>query len=179
MNKKLLYGLLGVGAFSFVVYKYLKNKRAERSSGFESNEDVEFSNVNGNIGDILNQQRQRIYISVSESKKQIQQATPENYKKFIGKKIYTLQDNVNIRNGANVNNGIFNNLSGTIPKKKSLIGKILVVKKSKDGYLWFGFDENNSNSKLSKYFNWDIKIMPDPSIKYVRSDVVVVESFKK
>ena len=100
--------------------------------------------------------------------------------KYLGKKFYTLQDNVNVRMGAGVNNGFVNNLAGTIPFKKSFIGKVTDVKLGDDKKLWFGTSEENANQlyEIKKNFSWN-PIKKDNTLRWFRSDVVVVNMNKK
>jgi hypothetical protein len=120
-------------------------------------------------------------ISVNDYKKDIEESLKnKNYKKYLGKKIYTFQDNVNVRMGAGVNNGFVNNLAGTIPLKKSFIGKVVDIKMGDDKKLWFGVNEENSNQlyDIKKNFSWN-PIKKDNTLRWFRSDVVIVNMNKK
>ena len=176
LNKKYLLIGAGVVAVSVGTYLFMRNKRNHNDIGILDDEtvDFDFSNANGAEDYIL---QNAVSLSVKDYKKSVEQTlSDKKYARFIGKKVYTLQDNVNIRMGANVNNGIINNIAGTIPNKKSFIGKIVSVKLGDDGKLWFGVDEENSNKlfEVKRHFSWSMKKGNDKTLRWFRSDVVVV-----
>ena len=76
-------------------------------------------------------------------------------------------------------NTFYNNLAGTIPRKKSFIGKINEVKLGDDKKLWFGVNEENSNQlyEIKKHFSWN-PIKKDKTLRWFRSDVVIVNMNK-
>ena len=81
--------------------------------------------------------------------------------------------------GAGVNNGFVNNLAGTIPFKKSFIGKVADVKMGEDKKLWFGVNEQNANQlyEIKKHFSWN-PVKKDETLRWFRSDVVIVNMNK-
>jgi hypothetical protein len=178
-KKNILLGA-GVIAVGTVVYFFLKDRASHRPIGIIDDESVDFdySNVNGDtIGSGL---KQGIKLSVNDYKKNIDQSLiDKKYKIYLGKKMYTLQDNVNVRFGAGVNNGFVNNLAGTIPFKKSFIGKVGDIKVGDDNKLWFGVNEENGNQlyKIKKYFSWN-PIKKDKTLRWFRSDVVIINMNK-
>ena len=65
--------------------------------------------------------------------------------------------------------------------KKSFIGKVVTAKLGDDKKIWFAVNEENSNQlfEIKKNFSWDMMKPKDPSLRWVRSDVVVVNMNKK
>jgi hypothetical protein len=182
-NKKLLIGgaVLAVGT---AVYLFLKTKRNKSQVGILDDESIEFDYNNAGGKDISSNIASGIEkpLSINDYNTSIEKAlNDKKYQNYIGKKIYTLVDNVNVRMGANVNNGIFHNKAGTIPKKKTFIGKVVTVKLGDDKKLWFAVNEENSNKlyDVKKHFNWSIYLEKDPSLRWFRSDVIVVKLDKK
>lgn len=161
-----------------LAYVWLKDNRSKSPVGIldDENVDFDFENVIGKLNS--DKVREGIEISVNEYKKSVEQTlNDKKYSKYLGKKIYTLVDNVNVRMGAGVNNGIINNIAGTIPFKKSFIGKVVTAKLGDDKKIWFAVNEENSNQlyEIKKNFSWDIMKKNDPSLRWFRSDVVVIK----
>jgi hypothetical protein len=182
-NKKILIGA-GILAVGTAIYLFLKNKRNNNQVGILDNEKIEFDYINATGKDMSSTIASGIEkpLSINDYNKSIEKAlNDKKYQNYIGQKIYTLVDNVNIRMGADVNNGIFHNIAGKIPKKKTFIGKVVTVKLGNDKKLWFGVNEENSNKlyDVKKNFNWSIYLEKDPSFRWFRSDVVVVKLDKK
>jgi hypothetical protein len=180
LDKKNITIGAGVIAVGIVIYFWLKNKASHRKVGIVDDEKVDFdyNNVTGNM--FNSGVSKGVKLPVNEYKKSVEQSSKDkNYSKFLGKKMYTFQDNVNVRMGAGVNNGIVNNLAGTIPRKKSFIGKINEVKLGDDKKLWFGVNEENSNQlyEIKKHFSWN-PIKKDKTLRWFRSDVVIVNMNK-
>lgn len=182
-NKKILIGasILAVGT---AIYLFLKNKRNNNQVGILDDENIEFDYNNIGGKDIKSNIATGIEkpLSISDYSNSLEKAlNDKKYQNYIGKKIYTFVDNVNIRMGANVNNGIFHNIAGKIPKKKTFIGKVVTVKLGDDKKLWFAVNEENSNKlyDVKKNFNWSMTLDVDPSLRWFRSDVVVVKIDKK
>lgn len=175
--------LIGAGVFAVGVgiYFFLKDRASHRKIGIIDDESVDFD-YNNATGSTLNSGlKEGMQISVNDYKKDIEESLKnKNYKKYLGKKIYTFQDNVNVRMGAGVNNGFVNNLAGTIPLKKSFIGKVVDIKMGDDKKLWFGVNEENSNQlyDIKKNFSWN-PIKKDNTLRWFRSDVVIVNMNKK
>jgi len=175
----LIGGLVVAGLVT--AYFLSKNKQKPRPVGIIDDEEVDFDfeNANGARGERI---KEGISLSVNDYKKSIEQTlNDKKYEKYIGQKFYTLADNVKVRMGAGVNNGIINNIAGTIPNKKSFIGKIVTAKLGDDKKIWFAVNEENSNQifEIKKNFSWDMMKPKDPSLRWVRSDVVVVNMNKK
>jgi hypothetical protein len=189
MKNKILYGLLGLGAIAGVYFalRNQRNKRNKRPIGISDDENVVFVNFSGKPSNNTNllqgiEGALTNTISINEYEDLLKQSkVDKKYKRFLGKKIYTKENNVNIRRGANVNNGIFNNIAGTIPKAKSFIGKVVDVKVGNDKKIWFAVDEPNSNNKfeIKKEFSWNLSEPIDYTLRWLRSDVVVLNMKNK
>jgi hypothetical protein len=178
IDKKNILIVSGVFALGVVIYFWLKDKASRRPIGIIDDESVDFdySNASGKASQI----KEGLILSVGDYKKSVEQSTKDkNYLKYKGKKMYTLQDNVNVRMGAGVNNGFVNNLAGTIPRKKSFIGKVVDVKMGEDKKLWFGVSEQTGNQlyEIKKHFSWN-PVKKDETLRWFRSDVVIVNMNK-
>jgi hypothetical protein len=178
LDKKYIAIGTGVFAVGVVIYFFLKDRASRRPIGIIDDENVDFdyNNVTGRATTI----KEGIILSVGDYKKSVEQSVKDKkYSKYLGKKIYTFQDNVNVRMGAGVNNGFVNNLAGTIPRKKSFIGKVVQVKLGDDKKLWFGVNEPNSNQlyEIKKHFSWN-PVKKDETLRWFRSDVVIVNMNK-
>jgi hypothetical protein len=178
-KKNILIGA-GVIAVGVVIYFWLKDKASRRPIGIIDDESVDFdySNASGNM--FNSGVSKGVKLPVNEYKKSVEQsAKDKNFSKYKGKKIYTFQDNVNVRMGAGVNNGFVNNLAGTIPFKKSFIGKVADVKMGEDKKLWFGVTEQTGNQlyEIKKHFSWN-PVKKDETLRWFRSDVVIVNMNK-
>ena len=181
-TKKIVIGsglaILGLAT----AYLILKNKRNRTPIGIIDDEkvNIDYANVNGSsIGNGINA---GIDLSLKDYKKSVEETlNDKKYEKYLGRKIYTLVDNVNIRMGANINNGFFSNIAGTIPLKKTFIGKVVTAKLGDDKKIWFAVNEENSNRvyEVKKNFSWDLYKPVDPSYRWFRSDVVVINMKKK
>lgn len=169
--------LIGAGVITVVVsiYFFLKDRASRRPIGIIDDENIDFD-YNNATGDLSSGLKEGMAISVNNYKKSVEESlNDKKYARYLGKKFYTLQDNVNVRMGAGVNNGFVNNLAGTIPYKKSFIGKVVEVKLGDDKKLWFGTSEENSNQlyEIKKNFSWNI-MKKDKTLRWFRSDVVVI-----
>jgi hypothetical protein len=176
----LIGGLIVAGLAT--VYFLSKKKQKPRPVGIIDDENVDFDYENASGNPVNVGVSKGVKISIAEYKKSIDEALKnKKYEKYIGQKFYTSTDNVKVRMGAGVNNGIFNNIAGTIPKKKSFIGKIVTAKLGDDKKIWFAVNEENSNQlfEIKKNFSWDMMKPKDPSLRWVRSDVVVVNMNNK
>jgi len=182
LDKKYIAIGTGVFAVGVVIYFFLKDRASRRPIGIIDDENVDFdySNAIGNVSS--SGIKEGIKLSVDDYKKSINESlTDKKYAKYLGKKFYTLQDNVNVRFGAGVNNGFVNNLAGTIPFKKSFIGKVVQVKLGDDKKLWFATSEENSNKlyEIKKHFFWNpISNKKDKTLRWFRSDVVIINMNK-
>jgi len=108
----LIGGLVVAGLVT--AYFLSKNKQKPRPVGIIDDEEVDFDfeNANGARGERI---KEGISLSVNDYKKSIEQTlNDKKYEKYIGQKFYTLADNVKVRMGAGVNNGIINNKSNQI-----------------------------------------------------------------
>jgi len=181
-NKKILIGL-SILAVGTAIYFLLKNKRNKNQVGILDDENIEFdyNNASGKTVSTGIATGIETPLSISNYNSSLEKAyNDKKYQNYIGKKIYTFVDNVNIRMGANVNNGIFHNIAGKIPKKKTFIGKVVTVKLGNDKKLWFAVNEENSNKlyDVKKNFNWSVTLNVDPSLRWFRSDVVIINMNK-
>jgi len=177
-NKKLLIGA-GILAVGVTIYFFLKDKASRRPIGIIDDENIELDYINA-TGNSTAGLKEGMKISVNDYKKSIDESlTDKKYSRYLGKKFYTLQDNVNVRMGAGINNGFVNNLAGTIPLKKSFIGKVVQVKLGDDKKLWFGTSEENGNQLyiIKKHFSWN-PMKKDTTLRWFRSDVVVINMNK-
>lgn len=181
-KKILLIGGLAVAGLATAYFLY-KDKQNRRPVGIIDDEEVDFDFENASGSSVRSGAfKDGLALSVSEYNKSVKETvTDKKFSKFLGRKIYTLKDNVKVRRGANVNNGFFNNIAGTIPKKKSFIGKVVTAQLGEDKKIWFGVNEENSNQlfDIKRHFSWDITKPIDPTLRWVRSDVVVVNMNKK
>lgn len=174
--------LIGAGIFAVGVgiYFWLKDRASRRPIGIIDDENVDFD-YNNATGSTLNSGvKEGFKISVNDYKKSVEESlNDKKYARYLGKKMYTSQDNVNVRMGAGVNNGFVNNLAGTIPFKKSFIGKVVQVKLGDDKKLWFGINEQNGNQlyEIKKHFSWN-PMKKDETLRWFRSDVIVVNMNK-
>jgi len=178
-KKNILIGT-GIFAVGVVIYFFLKDRASRRPIGIIDDENVDFdySNAIGNASP--SGVKEGIKLSVNDYKKSVEESlNDKKYARYLGKKFYTSQDNVNVRMGAGVNNGFVNNLAGTIPLKKSFIGKVVQVKLGDDKKLWFGTTEQNGNQlyNIKKHFSWN-PIKKDETLRWFRSDVIVVNMNK-
>jgi len=180
INKKYITIGAGVIAVGVGIYFWLKDRASRRPIGIIDDENVDFDYNNATGNTSSSGVKEGIKLSVNDYKKSIDESTKDKkYTKYLGKKMYTLQDNVNVRMGAGVNNGFVNNLAGTIPRKKSFIGKVIEVKLGDDKKLWFGTNEENSNQlyEIKKYFSWN-PMKKDNTLRWFRSDVVIINMNK-
>ena len=180
-KKILIIGGLTVAGLSTAYFLY-RDKQNKRPVGIIDDEQVDFDYENVNGSTYAGGIKEGITLSVNDYKKSLEQTlNDKTYAKYLGHKIYTLTDNVNVRMGAGVNNGIINNIAGTIPLKKSFIGKVITAKLGDDKKIWFAVDEENSNQlyEIKKNFSWNMMKPKDPTLRWFRSDVVVVNMNKK
>ena len=178
-KKNILIGT-GIFAIGVVIYFFLKDRASRRPIGIIDDENVDFDYSNATGNPVNTGVKKGVNISVNDYKKSVEQSlNDKKYSKYLGKKFYTLQDNVNVRMGAGVNNGFVNNLAGTIPQKQSFIGKVVQVKLGDDKKLWFGTSEENGNQlyEIKKNFSWN-PIKKDETLRWFRSDVIVVNMNK-
>lgn len=175
LDKKYIAIGAGVFAVGVGIYFFLKDRASRRPIGIIDDENIKFDYINA-TGDLSSGLKEGMTISVNNYKKSVEESlNDKKYARYLGKKFYTSQDNVNVRMGAGVNNGFVNNLAGTIPYKKSFIGKVVQVKLGDDKKIWFATSEENSNQlyEIKKNFSWNI-MKKDKTLRWFRSDVVVI-----
>lgn len=201
-NKKILIGgliALGViGGFFLFKNKNLKNALNDEETG--GNVDFDYENASGNaLVDILNRTKKKKIIPVKKYLNFLKSASLSEMKNyFVGKNIYTLVNDVNIREEPYVNNGIRNNIIGTVKNKGIFLGKVsYVLKNTDDNKIWIGItQEEDANKFISKVFGYprnNSSYYNDPAlyskkdkssighipmgitIRWVRTDVVVVD----
>lgn len=182
-NKKVIIGLglLAVGALGYLALKNKKNK--EQVISEESEADFDFENAGGNgLSNIIN--RPKKIIKVKDYQALLKNGNLNELKKYlIGKNIYTLQNDVNLRMENYVNNGVLNNISGTIKNKGLYIGKVKDVVRGVDGKdIWFLISNNDYNPSISPKIFYEtgyfgIVKYDKPKDVYVRADVVVVDLY--
>ena len=162
-NKKLLYGILGIGAIAGF---YFWNNKKETI--VETDAEVEFENADGKTSNTPLK-----IVKVKEYKNLLLDTNVEKLKKgLIGKNIYTSTGNVKIKNKSNVI-GIFNTNNWfnrfTIKNRGSFIGQVgdvMLNKNNKKYYLAIsekGYNKKfydylvpflNPKNKPTKYKNW-------------------------
>ena len=69
----------------------------------------------------------------------------------------------------------------SVPIKICVAFGTVTAKLGDDKKIWFAVNEENSNQlfEIKKNFSWDMMKLKDPSLRWVRSDVVVVNMNKK
>ena len=186
-----LVGVAAIGTLFLTKNKNLKNAFNDEETG--GNVDFDYSNASGNaIVDILNRSKKKKIIPVKKYQDFLKSASLSEMKKyFAGKNIYTLVDNVNIREEPYVNNGFNDNIIGTVKNKGVYLGKVsYVLKSSNDDKIWLGITESYSNKFIKKVFDLSKESVSfnthnqlankkdefdGISINWVRADVVVVD----
>jgi hypothetical protein len=93
---------------------------------------------------------------------------PEDYRNKIGKKAYAKDTFVNVRSGAWVDNGFFNNFIGKVAMGKE-IGKVLDGTLMGDGYVWYRLALTKANLQDDKDLG---KANKNSTTGFVRNDVV-------
>lgn len=181
-NKKILIGslvalgLIGAG-FYFV------NKKEQKTSNEVPEVDFDFNNASGNeLKNIINKPKK--IIKVKDYQELIKKGSLEQLKKYlIGKNIYTLQNDVNLRMHPQVNNGLINNKILTIKNKGVYVGKVEDVVRGTDGKnIWFSISPEGYNPSFSERWFYGIGywgVIDYSTRKYVcvRADVVVVDLY--
>lgn len=187
-NKKVIIGvgLLALGALGYLVLKNKTKKQEKQIIDEEGEADFDFENADGKktgLQNIIN--RPKKIIKVKDYQALMRNGSLEQLNKYlVGKNIYTLQNNVNLRkNHPYVNNGISNNKVITIKNKGVYIAKVKEVVTGLDGKSWFLIDTESRNPAFERsefyYTNW-FGIIPMGESAYnvfVRADVVVVDLY--
>jgi hypothetical protein len=182
MKKKIFIGvgLLAVGALGYLVLKNKKKKEESQEQLIEAEgeADFDFENADGKgLSSIIN--RPKKIIKVKDYQALIKKGSLTELNKYlVGKNIYTLQNNVNLRSRPSVNNGLINNNLLTFKNKGVYIGKVQNVVRGDDGKnIWFSISKNSYNSiimpKLFEKFGFENKYVN----VFVRADVVVVDLY--
>ena len=171
-NKKILIGigLLAVGALGYLTYKNKKNK--EEVINGEAEADFDFENADGKgLSNIINKPKK--IIKVKDYQALMKKGNLTELKKYlIGKNIYTLQNDVNIRRENYVNNGFIDNKQLTIKNKGVYISKVADVVRGKDGKdIWLSINFKQMNPSFPK------NLIRNNYKVYVRADVVVVDLY--
>ena len=186
-NKKIIIGLsfLVLGVLGYLTLKNKKKKEENKKQVIngESEVDFDFENVSGKgLSDIIN--RPKKIIKLKDYQALVKKGSLNELKKYlIGKNIYTLQNDVNLRMYNAVNNGLVNNKFLTIKNKGVYIGKVKDVVNGEDGKnIWFLISSENHNPAFSDkiffetgYFG--VVLYDRPNDVYVRADVVVVDLY--
>lgn len=181
-GKKNIFIGVGLIVLSASVYFFLKDRANRRPIGIIDDETVDFDFNNASGKGLALGLEEGVNLSVKDYKKSIEETLNDKiFSKYLGLKIYTINDNVNVRMGANVNNGFINNIAGTIPFKKSFVGKVVTAKLGNDKKIWFAVNEKNANKlfDIKKHFSWDVMKKDDTSYRWVRSDNVILKINKK
>lgn len=160
----MIYGGLAIISIVGLVYLFRKDEKTPSKE-----EDI--INPDTGTGDITKEQQTKDPLLEDLMK------TPNWASKVVGKKIFTKVGGANIRTQSFVNNGLINNIYGTIPSKGIEIGEVtkVIPKSTADQMAWFGV-------KLSKQAYTIIQsekniITRDiweniPPLLWVREDVV-------
>jgi hypothetical protein len=185
MKKKIFIGvgLLAVGALGYLA---LKNKRKkdglqEQVIEEQAEADFDFENVDGkkNTGlqNIISKPKK--IIKVKDYQALIRNGSLEQLNKYlVGKNIYTLQNDVNLRRDhPYVNNGIKNNKVITIKNKGVYIAKVKEVVTGLDGKIWFLIDTESRNPSFTSWRFYRQPFANSAHNVYVRADVVVVDLY--
>jgi uncharacterized protein YxeA len=150
MNKKIIIKVaitacvIGAG---FIIYKTFKKAAPDKNNKNNNNTDVDPLTPEGLATKTLN---------------------------AVGKKAYTAAADTNVRDQAYVNNGIINNIVTTLPKKGTLVGKVINTKADTMGGV---------NSK-NKAWVWYLCELAEPidhwyratiTTGYVREDAVILK----
>jgi F0F1-type ATP synthase delta subunit len=141
-DKKLyLYSGLAI-ALSVVAYVVItKSKKANTDPTTNVKPDVKTT-----TGDIISNEQSVIDSSLQEI---LNKSLSEANATLQGKPIFTKLDNVQVRNGNYVNNGIVNNIMSSISNKETLLGNVIAVVE----------DKGRLTNISGKVFRW-LKIQP-------------------
>ena len=173
-NKKILIGgLIALGALvSYIVVKNLK-----KSKDLKEAESVSFDDSDLTKEDINYESADGAYPRSISIKKYLDflKSTPSSDREnelFLDKKIYSLFDNLNLRNDPSLYK---ESKVGVVPTKYTYLGRVSSLALDEIGDLWFVIIPNQSNYKLAKNFNWG-KGKVNPYRRYVKATAVFAES---
>jgi len=164
-NKKVIVGL-GLLAVGAIGYFALKNKKrnddvAEAESLIIDKSDVSESDINYLSSEGVGGVYVKKYLTYLKN-------NPTDEKNFLqNKQIFTLFDNVNIRNEAWINPST---KVGVIKEMSSYLGRVTGQSLDENGELFFRITPSKSNPKFKKSFNWGKGI--NPYIRYVKASAV-------
>lgn len=156
------------GAILFAIGAYFvisKNKNKSNNTGIQE-ENVSKDLVT-DTGSIITNEQALIPIDL---KNIFSIPVGEASKLISGAKFYTKVDEVNARKTANVNNGILNNIWGTVGKKDTFLGKVTAI----------ATDKNNAKNIDGKIYRWVKFSLPPNTLKgqtnvipaYFREDTI-------
>lgn len=155
LNKTLIYGTLGIIALGGLIYLLSSNK----------GESVEEEPKEGEEAD----DQKTTDPNVEKAKDPSGKLTS-----LVGKTIFTKVEDVNVRDTAQVNNGIINNIYGVLPSRDIEIGQVTSVVKKGDKN-WLGvklskkaYDIIQSQKSIITRDIWT----NIPPLKWVREDVI-------
>lgn len=187
-NKKVIIGvgLLALGALGYLVLKNKTKKQEKQIIDEEGEADFDFENATGKktgLQNIIN--RPKKIIKVKDYQALIRNGSLNELNKYlVGKNIYTLQNNVNLRTYPQVNNGLMNNnIELTLKNKGVFVGRVEEVVRGIDGKnIWFSISNKGYNPSFSErmFYAPGPFGIPDYDVReyiYVRADVVVVDLY--
>lgn len=186
-NKKVIIGvgLLALGALGYLVLKNKTKKEEKQIIDEEGEADFDFENADGKktgLQNIIN--RPKKIIKVKDYQALMRNGSLEQLNKYlVGKNIYTLQNNVNLRMNPQVDNGLVKNKRLTIKNKGVFVGRVEKVVRGDDGKnIWFSISNKGYNPSFSErmFYAPGPFGIPDYDVReyvYVRADVVVVDLY--
>jgi hypothetical protein len=108
-------------------------------------------------------------------------------KNAIGKKVYTKNADTNIRTSRKINNGVINNIYGTVKAANTYIGTVGIVEKVENKGFW-GVELYDTNPATGKPWMWaGLKLdnailkqlgktnMPQSNEVWIREDVLILK----
>lgn len=186
-NKKVIIGvgLLALGALGYLVLKNKTKKEEKQIIDEEGEADFDFENADGKktgLQNIIN--RPKKIIKVKDYQALIRNGSLNELNKYlVGKNIYTLQNNVNLRRYPLVNNGLMDNIELTLKNKGVFVGRVEEVVRGTDGKnIWFSISNKGYNPSFSERMfygtgYWGVTDYDVREYIYVRADVVVVDLY--
>lgn len=171
MEKKKVFiglGLLAVGTIGYFAFKNKKRKDdvANAESLVIDDSDISESDINylsSNGTNPISIKKYLNYIKTTPS-------AVQHNKNLINRKVYSLFDNLNIRNEQTLENI---SKVGIVPKKHTYLGRISELQEDMEGDLWFVILAPDSNYKIKKSFNWGKGI--NPYRRYVKATAVFAD----
>jgi hypothetical protein len=169
-NKKILIGsLIALGTIvSYFIFKKRKDLKEAESVSFDDsnlkNEDINYVSADGSVKSVISIKKYLDFLKRTPS------SDSEN-KLLLDKRIYSLFNNLNLRNDASLSN---QSKVGIVPNKYTYLGRVSSLALDEIGDLWFVITPNQSNIKLVKNFNWG-KGKVNPYRRYVKATAVFAE----